>query len=179
MRDLLVARAVVTVVAPRVTDALAVLANEGSLSWRARAFEDNDVDGAWLVLGTSGVAAVDEAVSAAARGRGVLVNCVDRPELCDFYFTAVVRRDPVLVSVTTSGAAPALAARVRRQLEDVLDHELGAAAVHLASWRALARRAGRSTLAERWSERMDDDFFADVAAGRWASARARVMESAR
>jgi uroporphyrin-III C-methyltransferase/precorrin-2 dehydrogenase/sirohydrochlorin ferrochelatase len=89
----------------------------------------------WLPDDLSGVAVavadIEEPEAAAffaasARGRGALVNVIDRPAFCDFQFGAIVNRAPVVVSVSTDGAAPVLAQAVRRRIEAVLPQSLGA-----------------------------------------------------
>jgi uroporphyrin-III C-methyltransferase/precorrin-2 dehydrogenase/sirohydrochlorin ferrochelatase len=80
---------------------------------------------------------VDEAEAAkfanAVRAAGVAYNMVDKPDLCQFQFGAIVNRSPVIVSISTSGAAPVLAQSIRQRIESILPESLGA-------WGALAKR---------------------------------------
>ena len=114
---LLSAGAVVTVVAPDATPALQTLARDGRIEWKPRAFEPDDLNGMTLV-----VAAVPKAVAASiyaeAHLRGVLVNSVDDPENCDFYYPAVVNRGELQIAISTAGHSPALAQRIRIELEE-------------------------------------------------------------
>jgi uroporphyrin-III C-methyltransferase/precorrin-2 dehydrogenase/sirohydrochlorin ferrochelatase len=113
---LLSAGAVVTVVAPDATPAIQKLAQDGKIFWRQRAFDPRDLDGMALA-----VAAVPKQVATriyeAARIRGVLVNSVDDPENCDFYYPAVVNRGDLQIAISTAGHSPALAQRIRIDLE--------------------------------------------------------------
>jgi len=113
---LLSAGAVVTVVAPEATPAIRTLAGEGKLVWRQRGFSPKDLDGKALV-----VAAVPKDVASAiyeaARGRNVLVNSVDDPDNCDFYYPSVVNRGDLQIAISTAGHSPALAQRIRLELE--------------------------------------------------------------
>jgi uroporphyrin-III C-methyltransferase/precorrin-2 dehydrogenase/sirohydrochlorin ferrochelatase len=88
----------------------------------------------------------DEAAVARLKARGVLVNAVDRPDLCDFTLPAIVDRDPVIVAVGTGGASAGLAAALRQRLEAILPAGLGALAEALfagrATWRARYPDAG-------------------------------------
>lgn len=108
-------------------------------------------DGPSTMLGTTGLAeragarlaivVDDEAAVARLKARGILVNAVDRPELCDFTLPAIVDRDPVIVAIGTGGASAGLAAALRQRLEALLPASLGRLAEGLfaarAAWRAL------------------------------------------
>ena len=113
---LLAAGASVTVVAPRATPAILELSKQGKLRWRQREFQTSDLDGAALV-----VAAVPKDVAKAihdeASIRGVLCNSVDDVENCDFYYPAVVTRGDLQIAISTGGHSPALAQRLRLELE--------------------------------------------------------------
>jgi uroporphyrin-III C-methyltransferase/precorrin-2 dehydrogenase/sirohydrochlorin ferrochelatase len=92
------------------------------------------------------IVADDEAAVARLKARGVLVNAVDRAELCDFTLPAIVDRDPVIVAVGTGGASAGLAAALRQRLEAILPAGLGRLADALyaarAEWRARYPEAG-------------------------------------
>lgn len=109
------------VVAPRVGPAIRRLAEEGRLELSERAYTPGDVRGHHVVFVATDDRRVSEAVADEARALGVWVNAADLPELCDFTMPSVGRRGPIVVAVSTSGQAPALARRLReRFLEQVL-----------------------------------------------------------
>ena len=116
MSGLLAAGASVTVVAPAATPAIQALAREGKISWHPREFDPRDLDGVRLV-----VAAVPSDVARAiyreADRRNVLVNSVDDPDNCDFYYPAVVTRGDLQIAISTAGHSPSLAQRIRIELE--------------------------------------------------------------
>ncbi|HEX8300377.1 precorrin-2 dehydrogenase/sirohydrochlorin ferrochelatase family protein [Sphingomonas sp.] len=85
-----------------------------------------------------------EAMATELRGRGILVNTVDRPDLCDFMLPAIVDRDPVLVAIGTGGASAGLAAAVRQKLETMLPATLGRTARELY--------AARPAIRARWPD---------------------------
>jgi siroheme synthase-like protein len=120
---LLEAGADVRVVAPEAVDAVAALAAERRLQWSARGFEDEDVDGVWLVFAATSDAAVQRRVSEAASARRVFCVAVDDPPNASAYSGAVVRRPPFAIAISSSGAAPALTRLVREVLESVLPRE--------------------------------------------------------
>jgi uroporphyrin-III C-methyltransferase/precorrin-2 dehydrogenase/sirohydrochlorin ferrochelatase len=113
---LLLAGAVVTVVAPHATPGIQTLAEDGKIFWHQRVFDSRDLDGMTLV-----VAAVPKEVARLiyeeAQIRGVLVNSVDDPDNCDFYYPSVVNRGDFQIAISTAGHSPALAQRVRIELE--------------------------------------------------------------
>jgi siroheme synthase-like protein len=85
-----------------------------------RPFDNADVDGQLLVIAATNDREVNRSVSAAAANRATLCNVADDPELCSFILPAVVRRDPIVVGVSTGGASPALAQRIRDDVADLL-----------------------------------------------------------
>jgi len=84
----------------------------------ARSYADGDLEGAFLVIAATDNEAVNRAVEQEAREKGLFLNVVDRPELCNFYVPSSVRRGSLLLSVSTGGLLPALSKRLRLQLED-------------------------------------------------------------
>lgn len=124
-RELLACGARVTFVAPEVGEGVAELARaHADVEICARAFDDDDVSGARIVIAATDDEGVNTRVHAAAVRAGALVNVVDVPALCTFYTGGVVRRGPLTVVVGTSGASPSLARRVRLLLEDTLSPAL-------------------------------------------------------
>jgi siroheme synthase-like protein len=172
--DLLAAGALVSVVAPEAVEAVRALAAAGSVSWEPRGFDERDLDGVRLVVTATGHREVDERVYRAADERGLWVNSADDPDRCSFYLTAQVRRDPVIVAVTTAGSSPALASYLRRHLELVLGRELGPLASVLASIRDELHASGRRTEGLAWADAVDDELVALARSGRWDEARART-----
>ena len=117
VEGLLEAGALVTVIEPRPGDDLTALARKGRVELVFGPFEPSHLDGIWLAIAATDDEAQNRAVSDAAWERGIFVNVVDVPELCTFIVPASVRRGDLLLSVSTSGASPAVAARIRRRLE--------------------------------------------------------------
>lgn len=115
--SLLRARAKVVVVAPRATRAVTAWSRAGTIRWHRRKFAPRDLEGATLVIAATNAAPVNAQVFREARRRTILCNSVDDPAHCDFYYSAVVRRDPLQIAISTNGASPALASRLRRELE--------------------------------------------------------------
>ena len=117
IEGLLAAGAAVRVVAPSATDTVRQLARAGTIRWEARRFEPYDLDGVFLVVVATDSTDVNDCVFLEARQRGVLCNVVDDPARCDFYYPSVVRRGALQIAISTAGRSPALAQRLRRELE--------------------------------------------------------------
>jgi precorrin-2 dehydrogenase/sirohydrochlorin ferrochelatase len=115
----------VELVAPAATPAVRSLIAHAGLTWRARDFEEADLHGAFLVIAATGDAAVNERVFREAERRNILCNAVDEPERCHFYYGSVVRRGDLQIAISTNGKSPALAQRIRRELESLFDASYG------------------------------------------------------
>jgi precorrin-2 dehydrogenase/sirohydrochlorin ferrochelatase len=117
IRSLLVAHARVRVIAPSATPTVSAWAQAGVLDWEARAFQAEDLNSIFLVVGATSSIEVNDAVYREAQARHILCNIVDDPERCDFYYPSVVRRGDLQVAISTAGHSPALAQRLRREFE--------------------------------------------------------------
>ena len=118
IESLLATGASVRVVAPKASPRVREWAREKRIGWEAREYRPADLAGAFLVIAATGSPALHDEIYAEAKSRGVLCNCVDEPERCDFYFPAVVRRGELQIAISTGGLSPALAQRLRKQLEE-------------------------------------------------------------
>jgi len=140
LRQLLAADATVRVVAPDVTREIwqTALSAESEVTLLQRPFEPKDLDGAWLVVAAA-TPDVNRQVSEAAEARRIFVNAVDDPANASAYLSGVVRRDGVTLAISTSGAAPALAALLREALDALLPRDLASwvwqARVERLAWR--------------------------------------------
>jgi precorrin-2 dehydrogenase/sirohydrochlorin ferrochelatase len=117
IQSLLAAEAHVVVVAPEVTEAVGAWACEGRIEWRPRTFAAEDLCGAFLVVAATSSAQVNHEVFRRCEVAAILCNVVDDPEYCHFYYPAVVRRGALQIAISTAGQSPALAQRLRRELE--------------------------------------------------------------
>lgn len=117
MPSLLDAGARVKVVAPQVAESIANLAHAGKISLEQRTFTEADLDGVFLVIAATSLPEINKQVFDSARKRNILCNAVDDPGNCDFYYGSVVRRGDLQIAISTAGHSPALAQRLRKQLE--------------------------------------------------------------
>jgi precorrin-2 dehydrogenase/sirohydrochlorin ferrochelatase len=123
--SLLASSASVRVIAPHATLSVAEWAQTGAITWEARDFNPSDLDGVFLVIAATSSREVNQSIYREARQRNILCNVVDDPEHCDFYYPAVVRRGELQLAISTNGHSPALAQRIRRELEIQFGPEYG------------------------------------------------------
>jgi siroheme synthase-like protein len=174
-RTLLSAGAAVHVVSPELDEALRALVEAGErVTWRSGRYEERDLDGAHLVVAATRDRAVNQAVFDDAERRDVWVNTVDDPQRCSFFFTALVRRGPVVVSISTSGASPALASYLRRRLDAFLEPVLSDLAMILSEVRTEVHAQGRSTEDLAWEDVVDDELVELIGSGDTERALERV-----
>jgi siroheme synthase-like protein len=108
----------VTLIAPDAEDALREHAREGSIRWEQRSYAGpEDLEGVFMVIAASNDTDVNIAVFEDAERRAMLVNIVDVPPLCNFILPAIVRNGPLAIAISTAGASPALAKRMKREIE--------------------------------------------------------------
>ena len=127
--------AAVTVVAAEITLELEAMARAGAISYRARDYAIGDLSGQFIAWVATMDEAIGRAATAEARQLGIMINVTDRPALCDFIMPAVVKRGAVQVAISTGGASPVLARRIREHLEGRIGPEYGPLAEMLRSAR--------------------------------------------
>ena len=181
---LLSAGARVSLVAETVTGEIAQLIDDGRISWVGRAFEADELEGMSLVIVACDDRLLQASVSRVAQERGLPVNVVDTPALSSFIMPAIVDRGPITIAISTGGAAPALARKLRAEIERALPAAIGRLARFAEVFRAQVRR----TLAEprarrRFWDRVFDGRVGELAlAGDEIAARReliRLLDSAR
>ena len=107
----------IRVVALNASSVVREWANAGRIELELRAFRAEDLDGAFLAVVATASRTLNERVYHEAQRRGVLCNIVDVPDLCDFFYPAIVRRGDLQIAVSTAGQSPSLAQKIRQQLE--------------------------------------------------------------
>lgn len=144
IRGLLICGAEVVVVAPEADHEVTRLVDGGEITLLTKSFEAADLEGALLVIAATSDTAVNTAVYEAAEARRMLVNVVDVPLLCNFVLPAISRRGPIAVGVSTSGASPALAKRIRREIQERVGTEYARLASLLDEQREWAKKTLRT-----------------------------------
>ena len=123
IESLLLFEAEVLVVARELTPGLRQYIKEGKITYLGREFQKEQIDGATLVIAATDDPGLNRFVSTSARDRGILINAVDQPADCTFIVPSVLKKGDLLIAISTSGKSPALARRVREDLENHFGEE--------------------------------------------------------
>ena len=165
------------IVSPGVLPELERLIGQRSLGWRQREYAEGDVRGYSLVFAATDSAGVNARISADAEAEGALVNVADDGEGSTFHVPAVIRRDDVVVGLSTGGASPLLSRRLRERLETVVTAGLGRAATRLARVRKQLRDrypADEARRRDAWFSLVTPEFLDAAIAGRDADVEQRI-----
>lgn len=153
----------------------AALRSRPGVTIEQRPFRAGDTHGYRLVITATNDPAVNAAVFADGEANGVLVNAADDPDHCSFTLPAVVRRGPLMITVSTGGHSPAMATWLRRRFEAEIGPEYTALLDLLAAERERAKVAGRSTEDMNWQKALDSDMLGLIRAGEVQLARERLQ----
>jgi precorrin-2 dehydrogenase / sirohydrochlorin ferrochelatase len=129
---------------------------KGVISFSERPFECRDLEGKFLVVVAAGDPILNEEIYRAASEKNILINVVDVPQYCDFYFTAVHRNGPITVAVSSEGASPALAGWTRDICAAALPKNLGTIAQNLREERRELQQKGENQHKGYWLSRIDE-----------------------
>ncbi len=139
VEGLLACDADVTLIAPEAHPELVQLALEGSIRWERREYESGDLDGCLIAIAATGDTDLNIRVFEDAEARSMLVNVVDVPPLCNFILPAIVRTGPLAVAISTAGASPALAKRMKREIGELFGEPYALLAMLLGEARGWAK----------------------------------------
>ena len=141
---LLQAGAKVRIVSPALNSTLASLARENKLEWSEKEFEPRDLEDAFLAIAATSLPVVNQSVYRVAEAFGVLCNAVDDMANCHFYYGSVVQRGDLQIAISTNGKSPALAQRLRKELEAQFGSEYESWLEWLGAAREVLRSSGAS-----------------------------------
>ena len=175
VKGLLDAGAVVTIVSPELQPDLQALADEGRLRHVRRDYQRGDLDGCFLAFVATDDRSINAGVAAEGKERGVLVNAVDDTPNCDFIMPAVTQRGRIIVAVSTSGTSPAMARKMREELQAFLTEDY-------ALMLELAAEVRRELLQKQvmippdvWNAALDADVKRLLGEGRRGEAKDRLL----
>src|SRR3954462_11569263 len=139
VEGLLASNGRVVLVAPEAVPELQQLAAEGSIEWERREYRPQDLEGTFIVIAATDDTDINIRVFEDAERRAMLVNVVDVPPLCNFILPAIVRTGPLAIAISTAGASPALAKRIKREIADEYGEPYARLAVMLNDARGWAK----------------------------------------
>jgi precorrin-2 dehydrogenase/sirohydrochlorin ferrochelatase len=168
----------VAVLSRKLTDRLTALAGDGAVEHIEADYDPARVGEALLVIGATDREDVNEAVFRDCRSRGVLVNIVDDPARCDFILPSILQRGDLMVAVSTGGRSPALAKRIREELEERFGPEYAVLLEILAEIRRKVTARGRPSGENReiFEAVVRSPVLERIRAGDWEGVRALVRE---
>ncbi|MDO8616826.1 MAG: bifunctional precorrin-2 dehydrogenase/sirohydrochlorin ferrochelatase [Dehalococcoidia bacterium] len=177
VEGLLNAGAQVTVISPELSAPLSRLAAGGRFRHTRREYRPGDLEGYVLAFVATDDRSVNAVVAREGKERGVWVNAVDDPPNCDFIMPGVVERGPLVVAVSTSGTSPAMARKMREELQEFLTEEHVLMLELAAEVRAELRERGIQAPPDIWNAALDAELKRLLAGGRRAEARERLLRA--
>jgi precorrin-2 dehydrogenase/sirohydrochlorin ferrochelatase len=166
------------VISPVLCEALRCQVQSGEVDAIEREYRSGDLDGMGLVIAATDDPVTNEAIWREARNAGCLVNVVDDPARCNFFLPATVRRGALTLSISTNGNSPALARRIRQDLEYQYDAAYGPYLALLGELRPLVQEmlanSGRRKML--WEALLDSDILELLRSGAAEAARQRAQE---
>ena len=136
IEKLLLFNSKITVIAPEICEEISKMKNIKIIK---RKFEDNDLEGAFIVVGATNDNKINRQISQICRQKNIPVNIVDDPKNCSFYFPSIVRKNNITVAVSTDGEAPIIARFLREKIEKIIDDDLIEISENLAECRKKIR----------------------------------------
>ena len=167
----------ITIVSPELAPELQELKDAGEVEHIARPWQPSDLDGDWaMVMVATDDGAVNREASGESRARRIWVNAADDPANCDFILPAVVRKGKITLAASTAGASPALARRLREELDAYLTDDMPALADLLAEVRADLRKRKVHVENDTWQQAIDGQLRVLLAQRKYGQAKARLIE---
>ena len=177
VRGLLAAEADITLVSPELIDELREHVAAERIRHIARPYAEPDLDGGYeFVMVATDDGVINAEVAAAGKKRGLWVNAADDPKNCDFILPAVVRKGKITLAASTSGTSPALARRLREELDAYLTEDMPALADLLSEVRLEMRAKGIKVENDTWQYAIDEQLRVLLAQRKLVAARARLVE---
>ena len=174
---LLKAGAEVTVVSPELNAEMAALSAQGRFRHFARDYEPGDLEGYTLAFVATDDRSVNSTVADEGKARKVWVNAVDDPPYCDFIMPGIAQKGDLIIAISTSGRSPAMARKMREEIEEFLTDDWAAMLELAAEVRAELREQGKLIDAEIWNKALDADLKKLLAEGKRAEAKERLLRS--
>ncbi len=176
---LLQSKAKVTVISPDFTPAIRELGDKEKLALIQRPYRHGDLFGQFIATAATDSNTVNEAVFREANERGIPVNVVDVTRLCSFIVPAVVRRGDITFAVSTGGKSPAMARKVREDLEKFFPEEYGKLLELVADVREEFKKSGEKFDPETWNKALNSNVMDIIKNGKKREAKAFILSMLR
>jgi siroheme synthase-like protein len=167
----------VTIISPDATPAIQKMAKKGVVEWTARKYQTGDLEGAFLGIAATDVRQVNQQIFQEAEELGVVLNVVDDAELCAFIAPSIVERGPVTVAISTGGASPALARKLREAIAEAPALEWADLANVLSKARKQIKKRGVAVDPQRWQCCLTPDLLSLAQAGKDEQALEQIMST--
>jgi precorrin-2 dehydrogenase / sirohydrochlorin ferrochelatase len=168
----------VTVLAQVITPALRALRDEGRIRCIHEPYEPKHLTDAFLVIGATDRDDVNAKIAADCRGKGIMVNIVDDPGRCDFILPSLFEQGDLSIAVSTAGKSPALAKRIRRELETAYGAEYAVLLQIMGTLREIIMAAGRPSVDNRtlFEALLDSPILEEIRQQRWDRVRQMIKD---
>jgi precorrin-2 dehydrogenase/sirohydrochlorin ferrochelatase len=174
---LLKAGAGVTVVSPELNAEMASLQAEGRFRHIVRDYEPGDLEGYTLAFVATDDRSVNATVADEGKARKVWVNAVDDPPYCDFIMPGIAQKGDLIIAISTSGRSPAMARKMREEIEEFLTDDWAAMLELAAEVRAELREQGKLVDADIWNRALDGELKQMLAEGKQVEAKERLLRA--
>ena len=167
----------VTVISPELTLGIRAAVQRGQLEWHSREYQAGDLAGSYLGIAATDVRAVNQCIFNEAEELGILLNVVDHPSQCTFIAPSVINRGPVTVAISTGGASPALARKLRETLTASQVLEWADLAEIMSRARKQVKKQGAAIDPQRWQCCLTEDLLVLAQQGREEEALAALLSN--
>ena len=167
----------VTIISPDATPTIQKMAKKGVVEWTARKYQTGDLEGAFLGIAATDVRQVNQQIFQEAEELGVVLNVVDDAELCAFIAPSIVERGPVTVAISTGGASPALARKLREAIAEAPALEWADLANVLSKARKQIKKRGVAVDPQRWQCCLTPGLLSLAQAGKDEQALEQIMST--
>ena len=176
-RMLLEHNALVTVISPALNQGLQQLAEQGAIQVVPRNFKSNDLRGAFLAIAATDDPITNAAVSDKGRKQRILINVVDDPKVSDFIVPSIVRRGDITIAISTAGKSPALARKIRTELDAILPAQYARLLSLVSDVREELAQRQISVDSEKWQRSLKMDVLLEmIGKGQIDQARKKLIE---
>ena len=175
--SLLECGASVAIISPEVTPPIRDLAQNGRVHWDPREYRQGDLKGAFLAIASTDRQDINEAIAGEAERERIVLNVVDNTPLCSFIAPSIVRKGDVTVAISTGGASPALARKLRETLENSPVLEYAELSGTLSRARGEVRRRGIHVHPDHWQACINDELLGLLRTGGEGKALEHLMSN--